>query len=376
MKNVITQTMYTLGVSLLCLTACRKDRIPPVDPNPNPKPIPKPPGNSSVETIDIQLQAVITIGTIVYDSIPANFRILSWDAQGAAYQKDTLLPAGAQKVPVPKGHSRYQLSMNQWGISDVMDLTKDQLQTDVVYTLGGQKAAKRLLKEESFLFVMGNYQPKGKTLYTYNAKGVAVATYYQKLPEHAELQLTQTQRYTHTGNNVTRIDFTNSNGSVGYTAFEYNAQGTKVTNIRDVQPGGETGAAVEYGYATGGNTITIDYLFDNGHSMEYTMQFKGGNKVQDAARTSRNGGEGGTYTYDKSINPYAHMNMPNRYLSNLSRNNMIGQDKGYSGGFPTVEVYKFEYRYDAEGYPVELVKYYKNFLTGEEAYKVKTVYTY
>jgi hypothetical protein len=266
--------------------------------------------------------------------------------------------------------------MSQWGITDVMDLTKDQLKTGEIYTLGGAKAAKRLSKEETFLFVMGSYQPKGKTIYTWNTKGVAVATYYQKLPQYAELQLTQTQRYTHTGNNVTRIDVTHSNGATGYTLFEYNAQASKVTNIRDVQPSGETGAAVAYSYPTGSANITIDYLFDNGHSMEYTMQFKGGNKVQDAARTSTNGSEGGTYTYDKNINPYAHMNMPNRYLSNLSRNNMIGQNKGYSGGFPAVEVYKFEYRYDAEGYPVELVKYYKNFLTGEEAYKMKTVYTY
>ncbi len=374
MKNVITQSFYGLAVGLLCLTACRKNDLPL--PNPNPKPYPTTPGKPPAETIDIQLQAVITIGSITYDSVPANFRILSWDAQGAAYQKDTLLPAGAQKVPVPKDHSRYQLSMSQWGITDVVDLTKDQLQTDVVYTLGGKKAAKRLHKEETLLFVMGNYQPKGKTIYTYNAQGVAVAEYYQKLPEHAELQLTQTQRYTHTGNKVARIDFTYSNGSAGYTSFEYNAQHSKVTHIRDVQPGGETGAVVEYNYPAGSATITIDYVFDNGHALEYTMQFKGGNKIEDAGVTSRGGREGGTYTYDKNINPYAHMNMPNRYLSNLSRNNLVGQQKGYAGGFPVAEPYKFEYKYDVEGYPVELVKHYKNYLTGEEAYKMKTVYTY
>ena len=39
-------------------------------------------------------------------------------------------------------------------------------------------------------------------------------------------------------------------------------------------------------------------------------------------------------------------------------------------------VYKSEYRYDDEGYPVELIQYYKGYLSGEHLYKTKTVFTY
>ena len=70
------------------------------------------------------------------------------------------------------------------------------------------------------------------------------------------------------------------------------------------------------------------------------------------------------------------MNWPDIFLSKSSKNNMISQQKGYAGGFPVAEPYKFEYTYDADGYPVELVKSYKSYTTGEHLYKTKTVYTY
>ena len=94
------------------------------------------------------------------------------------------------------------------------------------------------------------------------------------------------------------------------------------------------------------------------------------------AISSTGGGEAGTYKYDFNINPFAHMNMPNIFLSNLSKNNLIEQQKNYSGNIPSAEPYKFEYTYDADGYPVELVKHFKNYRTGEHLFKIKIVYTY
>ena len=105
------------------------------------------------------------------------------------------------------------------------------------------------------------------------------------------------------------------------------------------------------------------------------MKIKGGNKFEDSA-TSLNGGESGTYQYDFNINPYAHMNIPNIYLSNLSKNNLVAQEKSYSGAIPSSEPYKFEYQYSEDGYPTELVKNFKNYLTGEHLFKIKTIYTY
>ena len=138
----------------------------------------------------------------------------------------------------------------------------------------------------------------------------------------------------------------------------------------------ETYAAVEHHFPEGAAEITVDYLYNNGNAMEYKMKIRGGNKVEDQAISSTGGGEAGTYKYDFNINPFAHMNMPNIFLSNLSKNNLIEQQKNYSGNIPSAEPYKFEYTYDADGYPVELVKHFKNYRTGEHLFKIKIVYTY
>lgn len=333
--------------------------------------------DAPASSIKVKLQAVVTIGSITYDSLPAQFTITSWDANGVAHQKELTLPAGVNEISVPKEHARFEFRLNKWGITDAVSLTKEQLQQDVIYTLGGSKVPKRLRREESFVFASGAYQPSSKTLYSYNAKGLSQVEFYQKLPQYAELQFTHKQLYGYNGNNVIRIDVLDkNNGTMGFSTYAYNAQGTKVVNMRDSSGAGQIYANVEHAFPTGSATITINYLYSNGNAMEYKMQYKGGNKVQDAALSSIGGRENGNYLYDHNINPYAHMNMPNLFLSNLSRNNLIGQQKTYAGAYPSAEPYQFEYTYDADGYPVELVKHFKNYRTGEYLYKIKTVYTY
>ena len=50
-----------------------------------------------VQTIDenkftkVKLQAVIRVGDIIYDNIPALFKLISWDSKGVLTEKDTLL---------------------------------------------------------------------------------------------------------------------------------------------------------------------------------------------------------------------------------------------------------------------------------------------
>jgi hypothetical protein len=70
------------------------------------------------------------------------------------------------------------------------------------------------------------------------------------------------------------------------------------------------------------------------------------------------------------------MNMPDIFLSNISKNNLISQQKSYSGSIPSGVPYKFEYTYDGEGYPTELIKSFKSYPTDEHLYKIKTVYHY
>jgi hypothetical protein len=379
MRTRIARTIYLLAIITTGFVACTKEgivkpiKLPVIE---NPVDTTKQPGNIP-EMIRIKLQTVITIGSITYDSLPAQVQITSWDANGTAYHKDTLLDAGVNQVSLPKAHTLFQFSISKWGITDEIKLNKEELRENVVYTLGGAKTEKKLQEEESFLFVQGVYQQKSKTIYTYNNKGLSSVEFYQKKPQSLELQFTHKQLYAYSGTKVTRIDvFDQNNAATGFTRFTYNPQGTQVTNMHQKSYDVETFAAVEHGVTIGAAAITIDYLYNSGNAMEYRMKIKGGNKTEDAAISSTGGGEGGTYKYDLNINPFAHMNMPNIYLSNLSKNNLTEQNKNYSGVIPSAVVYKYEYTYDNEGYPVEVVKHYKSGLNGEHLYKIKTVYTY
>ncbi len=373
MKNKIVQHLSLVALLALSFAACKKEdlKVPPQKGNDQP-----PPANNA-ETIKVKLQAVVTIGSITYDSLPAQWRIISWDANNVPHQKDTLLAAGAHTVAVPKDHTRFQFTMSKWGITDEVLLRKDQLQQDVVYTLGGQKAARRLREEKSYLFVLEQWQPSSRIHYSYGNKGLSAVEFYQKKPQFSELQFTHKHLYQYNGAAVSRISiFDETNTATGFTEFTYNAQGTKITNMHQKSYDVETFAAVEYSYPAGAAEITIDYLYNNGKAMEYKMKIRGGNKVEEQAVSSTGGGEGGTYKYDFNINPFAHMNMPNIFLSNLSKNNQVDQQKAYTGNIPSAIVYKQEYSYDNEGYPVEVVKHYKGYQTGEHLYKIKTVYTY
>lgn len=198
------------------------------------------------------------------------------------------------------------------------------------------------------------------------------------MPQHSDLRLSWSKVLVYANNRLEKINYIDINGlSSGYLELTYGADGKKIIKMKELQYDRITFVNVNYQYPMGYTQINFEYLFSNGLGMNYTLKIKGGNKSEDSA-TASNGisGESSTYQYDFNINPYAHLNLPNIYLSNLSKNNMVAQYKVYSGSIPSSEPYKFEYLYDDGGYPKELLSSYKNYLTGEHLYKVKTVYTY
>ncbi|HEY0066011.1 MAG TPA: hypothetical protein VGB46_01570 [Flavisolibacter sp.] len=382
MKKITTLAVYVLIVMAAILTSCKKEPLsghprpgkPADTSHNNPGPNPVPPAQA---TYMVKVKAVINIGTITYDSLPAELEITSWDSAGAEHRKHITLVAGANEVRLPKAHVRYRFRMSKWGISDAAAFTKDNMAEGSLIELGGSRAARKLTLEERFLFAAGNWQADAKTVYSYNGNGdVSKVDYYQKRPQHSDLKLYYTDRFVYSGSRVDKIRrFDHTGLEVGFTEFIYDETG-KIVNMHQKSYDQETYAGVEYGVDAQHSLITIDYLYGNGHALEYKMKFRGGNKVEDNAMSSTGAGEGGTYGYDFNINPFAHMNMPNIYLSNLSKNNLVQQQKGYSGSIPSGEPYQFEYSYDGQGYPTELVKRYKAYVTGEELYKTKTIYTY
>lgn len=335
------------------------------------------PSTGAVDAFTVKVKTAITVGQLEYDYLPATITLTGTKADQSAVVTTLALQPGENAVQLPKEFVQYKLQLSKWGVTDEITIQKADVQEGMLVTLGGSKAAKRLVQEDRFLLVQGTYQADGKTIYTYNPNGtLKQVDYYQKKPQYMDLQLTVVDKFTYGNGKLQRIDrYDGSNTFTGFTDFIYNEAG-KIVNMHNKSYDMDTYASVEYGVASGISIVEMDYLYHNGNAMNYKMNFKNGNKSSDVAITSTGGSEGGNYKYDFNINPYAHMNYPDLYLKNLSRNNMIENNKAFGGNIPMTVPYQYEYNYDADGYPAKLEVSYKGFTSGEFLYKIKTQYTY
>ncbi|POY35046.1 hypothetical protein C3K47_17470 [Solitalea longa] len=371
---------YAMLIVATCLISCSKeDGLSPEpiempsdgDTSHNPGPIVSP------GTYTIKIKAVIKIGEITYDSIPASLEITSWDSSHTENKKSLDLLPGVNTIKLPKNHLKYQLKLTQWGITEEKTLTGPELEQSDLLTMGGIRVARKLKSEATYRFIQDEWHPQARTHYTYNADGtLKQLTFFKKEVHVQALQLSNVHKYEYQNGRLSiikRFDgFSNLQGSTG---FAYDANGG-IINMSDKQSGQETHTVVKNGFLGGNGSIDIDFLFSNGHAMEYSMQFKNGNKISDRALTSTGATEGGSYKYDFYINPFVHLNMPNLYMSNLSKNNVIDQQKGYGGSYPTTELFKIEYTYDAQGYPEKVIKSYRSPGSGSFLYDVKTEFVY
>ena len=82
----------------------------------------------------------------------------------------------------------------------------------------------------------------------------------------------------------------------------------------------------------------------------------------------------GRYSYDAGINPYRHMNWPTLFMEHSSKNNVTSQQK--QANYNTTEPFSFFYKYDADGYPIEVTKNYFSYPSGSFAYATKTLFVY
>lgn len=84
----------------------------------------------------------------------------------------------------------------------------------------------------------------------------------------------------------------------------------------------------------------------------------------------------GIYSCELTINPYAHLAIPDFYLTQYEKYNVKSQSKTYANVFPEYEVYDTHYTYDGNGYPLTVTRKYRNYRTKTEAYSIKTSFTY
>jgi hypothetical protein len=184
------------------------------------------------------------------------------------------------------------------------------------------------------------------------------------------------EHFQYNGNQLEKISrYDDKNVLLGFTAFVYNQEG-KVRGMTHLESGQQTTATVNYLYHPN-QEVAIHYSYPGQtYTMDYGMKFYGGNILETTSFVSGQTSETGRYDYDQQINPYVHMNWPDFYLSNSSRNNLIRQYKTYQLHMPTAEPYDFSYTYDADGYPKELVRKFRSVPGYQHTRTTKTVYNY
>jgi hypothetical protein len=324
----------------------------------------------------IKIKAVMKIGNVVYDSIPAALTITTWNDKGEMTTNYGSLAAGMNEIQVLKSGTKFKFTVSKWGTSDEMTLEKKELDLSTVYILGGSKAAKKIKSERTYKQVNGQDIPDTKTDYFYDHLGNLLKIDYWKKKEDKTTYFAMADRFEYNGDKLLRIKRVepSTNVILSETSFTYNAQG-KVVIIGQNENGVVTTGVVEYFPSL--QERKIDYSYSNKNiTMQYVVKFDKGNILTSAAVTSNHSSELGRYDYDSNINPYIHMNWPDLFLSNSSKNNLAFQYKEYANSFPLTEPYSLVYKYDAEGYPTEVIKNYRSGQTGNFLYSTKTVFIY
>lgn len=329
------------------------------------------------EFADLTVTLSISVGEVVYDSLPGKLIVDATSSNGTHWIREIELLAGQTQIRVPKTYESYQFSVAKWNVTAQKTLSRAELTANKQVLLSTTRQPKQLVEEQVFLENGSGLVPDSRTEYYYTAQNrLSDIKFYQRSLQISGLQLTQVYSFLYNGNQLDTIKRSGPDNTVnGYTSFTYS--NGRIATARNNSYDQQTIVAFDYSLQSNSTgNITGNYVFHNGNSMQYKMTFRNGNNVQDEAMSSTGGSESGTYTYDSYINPKYQLGYPDIFLSNNSRNNQLSEQKSYAGGFPSVVPYKFEYIYNADGYPEEVYISYKGYTSQQHLYRIKKVYRY
>jgi len=342
-------------------------------------------GNGSIpdeDIISIKIKTSIKVGDILYDSIPSSLVYRMFSATNELLSvKFISLAAGINTVQLDKNADRHELIVKKWGKDYVKQISKSAIRRDVLYLFGEEKEAKKLKSEITSVLVDNAYKAESKNSYNYNSKGqLTKIEYYLKRSTDGSPFISKTDLFEYNYGKVETISsYNEQNTLTGITSFVFDGEGKLNHITEDILNGTKTNAAVANlpANSEGVSVIAMRFTYSNtSNTMNYFQRWNAGNRFSENSQTSNMNTETGEYDHDNNINPYAHMNWPNLFLSNESKNNMIKQYRTYYGSYPTNIAYSFAYKYDSEGYPVELIRRYKSYSTGQHLFTTKTVFNY
>ncbi|TDO27036.1 hypothetical protein [Sediminibacterium goheungense] len=381
MKQKFSMTVSMIIMMISLLISCTKKDVPVPVSQPNTPQQPNPPhqggGQPQQQPLKIKVQAIIKIGDIVYDQIPASFTLTSYDSSMQPHMLSVSLKPGINEVTIPSNHLRYRLFVKQWNQTDEMTLDRSNIQEDVIYTLGGAREAKKLKYEISAVLVNGLYRADSKTEYQYDVNGKLLQVLLLKKRSNGNIYTALSETLSYQDGKATVITRKDETGAVINTTYiSYDQQG-KIKSLKQSAPSGEINAAISYTITGAGVETRIKHINSiNGVTTDYYMLSDKGNPIKRSYLASNNISEWSDYGYDKNINPYIHMNWPDILMSRSAKNNISWTGKEYFSGNMTLDPVTYNYTYDAEGYPVSLVKEFRSARNGDIVNTTKTTYHY
>ena len=316
------------------------------------------------------------MGAVLYDSLPGKLQVEAVNDASDRWSREIDLPTGSKEVKVPENHAQYSFKVAKWNVIAERTLTRQQLQPGMSVHLEATRQPKKLHEERVFTETVGGLVSDSRTEYRYNVQGkLEEVRFFQKKLQVEGLHLTFVHKFNYTAGELESIErFGSDNVKNGSTVFEYNTG--RIANIQNTSFDRQTFSAFEYSQEGKFKVIQGDYLLPNGHSFVYTLKFLNGNKVSDFAQTSTGGNESGTYEYDSYINPKHQLGWHDLYFSNASMNNLEKEQKNYGGAYPSVVPYRFEFVYDADGYPREVYISYRGYTSQQYLYRIKKEFIY
>ncbi len=347
------------------------DTIPPGNQPPT-----DPIGDSAARDLKIKLRAVMKIGDVVYDSIPASLTIRSWDSAGQMYTSFYGMTPGTNELDLRDGQARFQFLFKKWNSHAELNVDAKDISSERVYVLGVNREAKKLKTELVYRLMDNQYVPESKLEFAYLSNGNIDKITQSLRNDKGSPYVAMTSQFMYSGQYVERINRYDANNNLaGFTSFTYNGAG-KVREMREAENGNETVASVEYSSGAREEVIAR-YTYSSGaYDLGYYMQIENGNLAQGSKVTSGDQSVLVNYRYDMNINPYLHLNWPDLWLSHQSKNNVVVSVTSSSNTNPGPVPSSYSYTYDNDGYPKEVVITYKHGLYGNYLYTTKTVFTY
>lgn len=355
----------TVAASFL-FTACKKDD----------QPVPQVPQPEQYFTIKVK--ASITVGDIVYDSIPGDFTITSWDKNGIKQEKDTLMPAGTHQVSLPASHLRYAIRLSKWGKEYELPLPKNEVINGKLYTVGGTKAAKKLLSEFTYSFQEGTFQLQRKQTYAYDQQGrldKISYSYHNPGTNDPLPTLASVDQLIYNDNRLDQIETVDklegTNDVIGFSRFYYNQQG-RVEAVQYKYRENFIMYRNTYAQQDGLELLTMNALTEdhNPSGSRIDLKFSNGNRVEETTIVPATPVSTRSYGFDDAINPYIHLKWHQLYFKDQSKNNVVAEK------LDGTLFLKTEYQYDGDGYPTEMIKKEFHPLSGEYRPVLKTIYSY